>query len=205
MRSATRKRAATKPATMLSFDMDDEGESFAVKKSKPRSNHAAPMPRLAEEGLSTLGLAGGRYTAEHLQQLRDSMQFKAVQTGTSSAGGTPLEDCEIPDAEDVSKARAERERARRLAKGQGGRSLAGPQGTELISGGTPSERSESTPGAFSENRLVREEQECDDEEPSVFDDHKGASLAFCGSAMDAAAARKIFPAPEAGPPPHTPF
>ena len=87
----------------------------------------------------------------------------------------------MPNADDIRKARAERERARRLAEEAGGRGLAGPEGAEFIplEGSAPSEsRDGSRTGRYGESRFVREDQERDDDDNPAFDDQAGATLSF---------------------------
>jgi len=87
----------------------------------------------------------------------------------------------VPNADDIRKARAERERARRLAEEAGGRGLAGPEGAEFIplEGSAPSEsRDGSRTGRYGESRFVREDQERDDDDNPAFDDQAGATLSF---------------------------
>lgn len=212
-----KKKTRSKPASTLSFDLEDEGDSFEVKKSKPRGHkHARTKPHADEAtpAVDTVaGPSGGTYTAEHLHQLRASMKF------TSVPAAPPADDPQevrraalclvaarvdpllaphpfprpgqrraiasraqgvVPNAEDIRKARAERERARRLAEEAGGRGLAGPEGAEFIplEGSAPSESRDPKMGRYVESRFVREDQERDDEDDTAFDDQVGATLSF---------------------------
>jgi hypothetical protein len=169
----------------MSFDMDDEGEAFKVKKSKARAAHKLKRGDAeAAAAVDTLVSSGGAYSAEALQKLRAqslapgaAAAAAAVESGDASA----LES--VPDAEAVRAARAARERARRAAEEGHGTALAGPAGAAYI----PLDGGGGGGGGGRESGLVREEDEL--EAPSVFDDQNGSRLRF-GPSFGAGEARR---------------
>ena len=200
------KKTKKKPpgGTALSFDMGDEGEAFAVKKSKKSRGHKHLKTSGDAAPAVDTQVSSGVYTADYLQQLRADTKFapsSQAADGTDDADasevvasppaypfhtrtpphGTPSDGCAlplqglVPGVDDIRKARSERERARRLAEEQGGCGLAGPEGAAFIpldgSAASVSNGSGGSGGRYGESRLVREDQEADDEAD-------GAALAF---------------------------
>jgi hypothetical protein len=204
------KKTKKKPSGVaLSFDMGDEGEAFAVKKSKKSRGHKHLKTGGDAAPAVDTQVSSGVYTADYLQQLRADTKFApssqaadGTADGTDASEvvarprahpfqtrtpppGTPSDGCAVPlqglvpGVDDIRKARSERERARRLAEEQGGCGLAGPEGAAFIpldgSAASVSNGSGGGGGKYGESRLVREDQEADDEAD-------GAALAFGGVA-----------------------
>ena len=155
------KKAKKKPsgASALSFNMDDEGEAFAVKKSKKSRGHKHLKASGAAAPAVDTQVSSGVYTAEYLKQLRAETKFKDAPSSQAAEGpddasevvacppalctpphGTPSDGCAVPlqglvpGVDDIRKARSERERARRLAEEQEGWGLAGPDGMNALEG-----------------------------------------------------------------------
>ena len=157
------KKAKKKPSggSALSFDMDDEGEAFAVKKSKKSRGHKHLKASDAAAPAVDTQVSSGVYTADYLKQLRAETKFapsSQAAEGPDDASevvacrprnpfpmctpphGTPSDGCAVPlqglvpGVDDIRKARSERERARRLAEEQEGWGLAGPDGMNALEG-----------------------------------------------------------------------
>ena len=199
------KKTKKKPSgvSALSFDMGDEGEAFAVKKSKKSRGHKHLKTSGDAAPAVDTQVSSGVYTADYLQQLRADTKFapsSQAADGMDDAAevvasppahppfqtrtpphDTPSDGCAVPfqglvpGVDDIRKARSERERARRLAEEQGGCGLAGPEGAAFIPlDGSAASLSNGSGGGgdkYGESRLVREDQEADDEAD-------GAALAF---------------------------
>eukprot|EP00321_Phaeocystis_globosa_P016723 CAMPEP_0118832330 /NCGR_PEP_ID=MMETSP1162-20130426/37267_1 /TAXON_ID=33656 /ORGANISM="Phaeocystis Sp, Strain CCMP2710" /LENGTH=171 /DNA_ID=CAMNT_0006763891 /DNA_START=1 /DNA_END=513 /DNA_ORIENTATION=- len=164
--------------------MDDEGEAFAVKKSKKSRGHKHLKASGAAAPAVDTQVSSGVYTAEYLKQLRAETKFKDAPSSQAAEGPDDASEGLVPGVDDIRKARSERERARRLAEEQEGWGLAGPDGMNALEGaaafipldGSAASVSNGSGGGgakYGESRLVREEQEADDEAD-------GAALAFGG-------------------------
>ena len=82
------KKAKKKPsgASALSFDMDDEGEAFAVKKSKKSRGHKHLKASGAAAPAVDTQVSSGVYTAEYLKQLRAETKFKDAPSSQAAEG-----------------------------------------------------------------------------------------------------------------------
>ena len=102
------KKKASWPA--LSFDLDDEGESFQVKKSKkPRSHKQLKTKDLEAPAIDTQVASTGTYTAEYMQQLRSQTMFKeapsAVAADSVDNGGSWAVDTAAAQVVDAAETR----------------------------------------------------------------------------------------------------
>jgi len=171
------KKTKKKPSgvSALSFDMGDEGEAFAVKKSKKSRGHKHLKTSGDAAPAVETQVSSGVYTADYLQQLRADTKFAPSSQAADGMDDADASEGLVPGVDDIRKARSERERARRLAEEQGGCGLAGPEGAAFIpldgSAASLSNGSGGGGGKYGESRLVREDQEADDEAD-------GAALAF---------------------------
>ena len=192
--AATAKPAAKKskptPSIGLSFDMEDEGEAIQVKKKKKKAQ-PVPIAMADEDNGSSSRPVGvftgaGIYTQDMLKQLRSEQAYRtAPEAGDDGpipgdvlpgADGQGLASAALPDADAIRAARAQRERARRLAgaaedeDGGGGGVDGRPAAYMRLDGG----REEDMPDEDAEepshptSRLVREEDV--DEEPHIYDE-----------------------------------
>ncbi len=167
-------------SSTLSFDMDDEGEAFEVKKKKKRfrppslEGADAASDDSAKVAVGT-GTVAGMYSADMLAKLRGEQTFRAAPGDNDPIPGDVLPGdatdapADVPSAEAIRFARAQRERMRREgpdggedADGASFIPLNGPAHARdagrnaAAGGGDPDEDGDGDGGEAYGGRLVRE-------------------------------------------------